>query len=53
MKIVTKIVLISVLLYLIIGAFFAIRWSVTYDPHKTSFPNDATSFIINMLMWPV
>lgn len=50
---VINIILFLVVAYLLIGLFSAIKWSVTYDPKINSFPNNAASFAINTLLWPL
>ncbi len=38
-------------LYLILGAFFATRFALRYDPVVTSAPNSVTTFVLNMMLW--
>jgi hypothetical protein len=48
-----RIFLFALLLYIVVGAVAAVRWSAKYDPKNTSFPNNAKTFIINVLTWPM
>lgn len=53
MKILTYILVFVVLAYLAIGLWSAIQWSRVYDAERTSAPNNAISFVINVLTWPL
>ncbi len=41
-----------IVLYLLIGMFFAIKFYINYDPDKYSVPNGPVTFIINLIIWP-
>ncbi len=53
MNLVIKIVSIIVFVYVLIGIFQAVTWSVSYDPARESAPNNLSSFILNTLLWPM
>ena len=46
-----KIIVGAIGVYLLIGLIIATRFAVTYDPQKTSAPNNSTTFIINTVLW--
>ncbi len=48
-----KIALVVVCVYIAIGIFFATKWAITYDPTFTSMPNNAVTFLINVITWPL
>ena len=53
MKKTFKILGLIVAAYIVIGLVFAIKYSLTYDPNYTSYPNDLTIFLLNTFMWPL
>jgi len=53
MSIYLKILVGAICLYLIVGIFFATRFALRYDPAVTSVPNTVTTFVLNVVMWPL
>lgn len=51
MKIIIKIILLAVCIYILIGISYAIKWSRSYNPQDTSFPNNTYTFLINTVLW--
>jgi hypothetical protein len=52
MKKILKVLGLIIAIYIIIGIIFALKCYFSYDPDYTSFPNNLTTFVLNILLWP-
>ena len=48
-----KSILVLGVLYVLVGVWYAARFSMSYDPNVNSVPNNAVTFFINILTWPL
>jgi hypothetical protein len=53
MKKAFKIILLIIGIYILIGIFHALSYSISYDPKVTSFPNDLSMFLMNVIFAPM